>query len=234
MDWLFNPVPWSNPDPQNNTMIPMQYVHHCRRLLLDHESAWINYQQRVMREGTTDTVKPSSSSQIIPWKNGQTYDCSKNTCQGNCLWDASQGHQKCKCRALYVPGNEHLNAPCSTTDNGPQLSYDQCKRLGYLEQEDAKATSTTASNEIKPIWPTLTCDQCRESFEALQANFNSYNYQQVAQCIDRLTSSTTHLYPTASSSSSHWGWYGFALIIILVLTSLIVYKLYKPKPKSEK
>ena len=177
-------------------------------------------------------VKPSS--QLIPWKNGQTYDCAKNTCQGNCLWDASQGHQKCKCRALYVPGNEHLNAPCSTTDNGPQLSYDQCKRLGYLEQEDVPTTSSS-SNDIKPIWPTLTCNQCRESFEALQANFNSYNYQQVAQCIDRLTSSTTHLYPTtSSSSSSHWGWYGFALIIILVLTCLIVYKLYKPKSKSEK
>jgi hypothetical protein len=190
---------------------PPEVVHHCRQLLLDHEKAWIEFQRQ--QQGATGR---NDLSQWIT-VDGRPYDCATNRPCGNCLWDGSKGHQKCKCRQMYVPGQGHLVAPCNAKGQGPQLSYDQCKKLGYLDDP--------APGTARPVYPTITTDHCREAFEALQANFTPDNYEQVVQCINRLENPQGG--KAASSSSRAIPWIAAGLIVLILLTAFIAYKVIR-------
>jgi hypothetical protein len=195
--------------------VPAEYIYFCRQLLLEHEKAWLEYQQGLAKG--TEPVQQPSTSQLISIGN-QTYDCSQNRgCNGNCLWEGTEAHQKCKCLQLYAPGYSHLIAPCKDKSQGPELSFDQCKKLGYLN------SGVTLPS---PNYPAITCDHCKEAFQILQHNFTPYNYSQVQACIDRLAN------PPATTKSSQlskaqYGWIGALLVCILVLIGFIAYKVYK-------
>src|SRR5581483_4202895 len=207
---------------QQRSDVPAEYIHHCRKLLLRHEKAWIKFQ----REQGRMTPQQESKSQTIDWQ-GTPYDCSRNTCQGNCLWDATKAHQKCKCQQLYAPGRNHLIAPCKNCSQGPHLSFDQCRKLGYLNDKYASESIQ------KPNYPAITCDHCREAFEALQHNFSPYNYQQVVACIDRLTNPVEEteeeqkkLLLLAQKKNPNGGFMAFCIVLLLILTAFIAYKLF--------
>lgn len=198
--------------------VPLSYIHHCRQLLLEHERTWLEFQKQHL---SANNDGAAAISPFINYK-GKPYDCRTNSCVGNCLWDASEPHQKCKCQALYMPGKGHLHAPCLADEKGPHLTYDQCKSLGYLKEEDGDKDSTfTLGNNLAPLWPAITCDHCRESFEALQKNFTPYNYHQVENCISRLS-----MIPDVQQQSKHSSkWYGIGLVVLIFLTGFISYKL---------
>ena len=148
MDWLFNPIgipltpATQNVVESNGTMLPMQYVHHCRRLLLDHESAWIDYQQRVMRDHWMIRRPVTHRQPTDPWKNGSKYDCAKNTCSGIVCGTHHRDIRNvnvARCTFLEMNIWTHL---VPTTENGPQLTYDQCKRLGYLDRRSTNNSSS--------------------------------------------------------------------------------------------
>ena len=127
---------------QNNTNNKPEQILHCRQLLEKHESAWLQYQDRLTKDISNSKVNANSKSNTINWKN-KPYNCQQNNCVGNCLWEASKPHQKCKCRALYLRDQSHLHAPCSALNEGPVLSYETCQKLGYLEKEEEIRKRTT-------------------------------------------------------------------------------------------
>ncbi|AYV86603.1 MAG: hypothetical protein Sylvanvirus4_17 [Sylvanvirus sp.] len=210
----------------SSTNIPLEYTTHCWDLLRAHERAYMDYQQQ--------QINPSllkngfANGPYIDWK-GSMYDSRKNTCQGNCLWDATKAHQKCKCLQLYAPGRQHLVAPCDASNSsGPPLTFDQCKSLGYLNDLDPETTSHSTTQSLTPtsssiIWPQITCENCRESFEALQHNYTTFTYQQVVNCIRRMQNNNN----PHSKKSFIYVWYGIGLLLLLVLCGFIAYRIYK-------
>ena len=240
-------------------MLPAEYILHCRQLLLEHERAWIDYQRRLAdydlkqleltqtSPQTTPYGPQTTPSPYIEW-NGAKYDCHRNTCTGNCLWDASKAHQKCKCRALYMPGQGHLHAPCQDKGvSGPHLTFEVCKKLGYLEPELTQQLGQALPGQVnqnkpQPIYPVITCDHCRQEFEALQHNFTNYNYQQAQACIDQLErqgQGTDQLDPRQDPSRTNrtildsLKWVGLGLGLLLLVMLVIGYWVWRSNKRAK-